>query len=73
MRRSDDNSSFECIGLMCLSPDLFYSPKNHSRPVARGLMCATSLNLIYHATWKLQPNIEAEKTFNSADIATAWR
>lgn len=66
-----DNSSFEHIGLMCLSPDQFYSSKSHNRPVTRALMCATSLNLMYHDTWKLQSNREAERTFNSADIALA--
>lgn len=66
-RRSDDNSSFECIGLMCLFPDLFYSPESHSRPVTRGLMCATSLNLIYHATWKLS-QIEKQKELSTVQI-----
>lgn len=66
-RRSDDDSSFECIGLTCLSPDLFYSSESHSRPVTRGLMCATSLNLIYHATWKLQ-QIEKQKELSTVQI-----
>lgn len=66
-RRSDDDSSFECIGLMCLSPDPFYSPESHRRPVTRGLMCATSLNLMYHATWKLK-QIEKRKELSTGQI-----